>query len=136
MRLVEQWERLLDGLPEGWGRIRVVLTAVDARRAARVAGLLAPLYAGRTANEVRFTCARSGQGPRPEVVQRLLRRVDREGLRGTLEVADVEAANVDDRAEALAEAPAARPSLAATWASEVDALPPAPPIDLIHDQTS
>ena len=125
MRLVEQWQRLVDGLPEGWTAVRVVLTAVDERRAARIAGLLAPLYAGRMGTEVRFTCGRTGQGARPDTVRRLLRGVDREGLTGTLEASDVLGARLDDEEErALADDPVARRSLGATWAAEVEGLPP------------
>jgi hypothetical protein len=118
VRLVEQWRRIVSELPEGWGDARLLLTVDDEGRAARSAGLLAPLQAGRSGNQVRFFCARVGPGPRPDTVERLLRRLDRERITGTLERAAV--------SEAAKEAarPEERPALAPSWDAALQGLPP------------
>ncbi len=118
VRLVEQWRRIVSELPEGWSEARLLLTVDDEGRAARAAGLLAPLHAGRSGSAVRFFCARVGPGPRPDTVERLLRRLDRERITGTLErVAVSEAAEETAR-------PEERPALAPSWDAELQRLPP------------
>ena len=118
MRLGEQWRAIERELPPDWGEARLLLTADDERSAARAAALLAPLHAGRRRAEVRFTTARSGPGARPDTVRRLLRRLDAEGIAGTLELAAV------SEASEAAPAEVERASLAASWQAEVDGLPP------------
>ena len=121
MALVEQWRRIEAELPSDWAAVRLLLTADDETAAARAAGLLAPLYAGRSGREVRFSCARRGPGPRPDTLRRLLWRVDRERIRGRLEAAEVrEQAEESEPAAAVAE----RLSLASAWEAALATLPP------------
>jgi hypothetical protein len=117
VRLVEQWGGIFERLPEGWGDAQLLLTVDDEGRAARAAGQLAPLQAGRSGRAVRFFCARRGPGPRPDRVERLLRRLDAEGIGGTLEVVAL-----GEVAEAPS--PTEHPSLAAAWAAQLETLPP------------
>ena len=117
MRLVEQWRAIVQELPDSWGDAQLLLTVEDERRAGRAAGLLAPLQAGRSGARVRFFCARRGPGPRPDTVERLLRRLDAEGIGGTLEPVAV--------GEVPADAPRAEHrSLAAAWDAQLETLPP------------
>jgi hypothetical protein len=118
VRLVEQWRRIEAELPADWAAARVLLTLADERRAARAAGLLAPLYAGRSGGEVRFSCARRGLGPRPDTVRRLLWGLDRERIAGTLAVVEIQ--EVEEEPRTADE----RPSLAAVWEATQAALPP------------
>jgi len=119
VRLGEQWRAIERELPSAWGEARLLLTTDDDREAARAAALLAPAHAGRRGGEVRFTTARSGAGARPDTVRRLLRRLDMEAIAGTLELVAVSEADA-----AAAPVEAERASLAASWRTQVDALPP------------
>jgi hypothetical protein len=116
MRLVEQWRKIEADLPENWADARLLLRLADPTRRDRAAALLAPLNAGRVSGGLRFYCARRGSGPLPETMERLLERLDREGIEGTLELIS----------SGEAEAPRAteRVTLAATWDAAVGALPP------------
>src|SRR5438128_6459913 len=86
MALVEQWRRIEGQLPDDWADARLELRVADAARGDRAAALLAPLNPGRLDHSVRFYTARRGAGPAPELVRRLLSRLDEEGLEGTLEL--------------------------------------------------
>lgn len=115
MSVVEQWERIARGLPEDWGDARLALALEDDARVARAAALLGPLNPGRRGRELRFFTARRGVGFGPDQLRRLLRRLDEEGLGGTLELL---------ASDAPAAAPAvSRPSLAGSWDELVAALP-------------
>src|ERR687885_299378 len=85
MALVDQWREIQAGLPEDWSdaRLRLRLDNTDCDRAA---ALLGPVNPGRGRSEVRFYAARRGAGPSRELVRRLLRRLDQEGIGGTLEL--------------------------------------------------
>jgi hypothetical protein len=86
VRLVAQWAEIRAGLPDVLGDVTLRLRLRDEGQAARASALLAPLLAGRSGTEVRFTCSGS-VGPRSEeIVRRLLDRLDREGLWGELEL--------------------------------------------------
>ncbi len=115
VRLVEQWERIERGLPEGWGDARLALTLADESRVGRAAALLGPLNPGRRGRELRFYTARRGAGFGPEHLRRLLRRLDEEGIGGSLELVG---AGVP-----AAEPAAARRSLVDEWDEQVAALP-------------
>jgi hypothetical protein len=114
--VVEQWERIARGLPEDWGDARLALALEDEARVARAAVLLGPLNPGRRGRELRFFTARRGAGSRPDQLSRLLRRVDEEGLGGTLEL-------VASDAPAAASPAVSRPSLAGSWDELLTALP-------------
>ncbi len=117
MGLVDQWRAIESGLPDTWADARLLLRIDDAERADRAAALLAPLNAGRVSAGLRFYTARRGSGPLPELMTRLLARLDAEGIDGNLELVG------SGEAEAPP-APVARRMLAETWDAEVAALPP------------
>ena len=115
MKLVRQWREIERSLPENWGDARFRLTVDDEDKAGRAAVLLAPINPGRRGQTVRFHTARGGAGPSPDTVERLLRRLDEERVRGTLELVGT------DEAEAQPEV--SRGSLAEAWDAALEALP-------------
>jgi hypothetical protein len=120
VRLAAQWAEIRAGLPAELGEATLRLRLRDETQAARASALLAPLLAGRSGNEVRFTC--SGRvGPRSEeLVRRLLDRLDREGVWGELELG----AHSDAPAPEVAQEADAEPPLAQQWEDALAALPP------------
>lgn len=86
MALVDQWQAIAQGLPEGWGEARLRLTVRDEAEAARAAALLAAANPSRHAKVIWVYVARVGGGAVPDLVVRLLRRIDREGIEGSLEL--------------------------------------------------
>jgi hypothetical protein len=112
-----QYEDLESRLPDDWTDARLVLNVDDTAQAARAAALLTPFAPGRVGNEVRFSVPRHG-GKRDQA-RRLLARIDREGIRGTLEL--VTAAS--STPEPLEEPRAAWSSAASAWGAEVARLP-------------
>jgi len=105
------------GLPEDWAEARLLLRVPDPARADRAAELLGPLNAGRAAEGLTFSCARRGAGPLPDLMARLLSRLDAEGIKGELELVSTSTAQP-------APAAAPRPRLAEEWDAAVAALPP------------
>jgi hypothetical protein len=116
VRVVDQWREIERSLPDNWGDARVRLTIADARKADRAASLLGPINPGRRGNAIHLTVARRGGGPSPNIVGRLLARLDGEGIRGELELVG------SDVAEARREV--IRPRLADAWDEALVALPP------------
>jgi hypothetical protein len=115
--LVDQWQAIERGLPEGWGDVRLRLTVAEDSDPERAAALLGPATPGRHGREISFYSARRGAGPSPELVNRLLRRLDQEGISGDLELVG------SDRPPA-AEAGVARwRAFASAWDAEIAALP-------------
>jgi hypothetical protein len=114
--LVDQWRAILGGLPEGWGDARLRLTVENAGDCERAAALLGPVNAGRHGKVVSFYAARRGGGPAPELVRRLLTRLDAERIYANLELAGVGEA-------AAATAARRRPALPEQWDTAVSALP-------------
>jgi hypothetical protein len=112
-----QYEDLESGLPEDWTDARLVLKVDDPAQAARAAALLTPFAPGRVGSEVRFSVPR--HGGRRDQARRLLARIDREGIRGTLELVTA-ASGVAAPAE---EPRAAWPPPAVAWDAEVARLP-------------
>jgi hypothetical protein len=86
MRLVDQWREIQSGLPDDWGRAHLRLTLEDEADSTRTAAVLAPVNAARRGNVLNFYAARGESTALPELVTRLLQRLDREGIRGRLEV--------------------------------------------------
>jgi len=116
MALVDQWRAIERGLPEGWGEARLRLTVQDEAEAARAAALLGPANPARRGKVIWFYVSRVGGGPVPDLVVRLLGRVDGAGIQGALELVDV--------TEAAAQAPARRrPTLVEQWDSLLAELP-------------
>jgi hypothetical protein len=115
MALVDQWRVIEESLPEGWGSARLRLIVNDRSKAERAAALLGSANPGRYGSFVSFDVARRGDGPSPNLVRRLLARLDAEGFAGSLD-----AVRVEEEASATA-APQRR--LAGQWQSLVDGLP-------------
>ena len=86
LRLVEQFNELERGLEEGWTELSLQLTLENEKRAERTAALLSPANPGRFGAKIRFTVNRGGRGVGPEAVRRLLKRLDKERVDGTLEL--------------------------------------------------
>ena len=115
--LVDQWLEILRALPENWADARLRLT-VEGEGAVRAGGILAPLNPARRATQVRFYVTRRGSGASPNLVQRLLARIDQERITGTLElVGSGESAAIDDVV-------VPRATLVASWDAAIAALPP------------
>jgi hypothetical protein len=112
--LVAGFRALLRELPDDWADARFALKMSDPERAARAAGLLGGIGAGRHNDTVRFTAQR-GSGHGPDVVARALGRVDAARLTGELELVS------SGSAEPVTEL--RRPTLAAAWDAAVGDLP-------------
>ncbi len=114
--LVDQWQAIEQGLPEGWGEARLRLTVRDEAEAARTAGLLGPATPARHGKVIWFYVSRVGGGAVPDQILRLLGRLDGEGIEGGLELVDV--------TEAAAQVPARPPAtLVEQWDSLLAELP-------------
>jgi hypothetical protein len=114
--LVDQWRAIERDLPDGWGDARLRLTAAEEGQCDRAAALLGPAAPGRHGRVISFFAARRGAGPSPDLVERLLRRLDREGVEGELELVGSDAA-------AEAPPPGERVSFVSGWEAELAALP-------------
>jgi hypothetical protein len=117
VRLADQWREIERQLPAGWSDARLVLRVDEPTTAEQTAALLAPLLAGRSGDEIRFHTAHRGVGPSPDAVRRLLRRLDREGTRGELELVSVS----EPEPGAM---PIERPRIAEAWDTASAQLPP------------
>ena len=115
MSLVDQWQAIERGLPEGWGNARLRLTAAEEGQCERAAALLGPATPGRHRRVLSFFAARRGAGPSPDLVVRLLQRLDREGIEG-----DLELVGSDVSEAAAATAPS---TFVEAWERELAALP-------------
>jgi hypothetical protein len=116
VRVADQFRELESGLPADWVDARLVLVVDDAARAERAAALLAPLGPGKVANRIQLTVSR--QGGALERLRRLLARIDKERIRGRLELVTYSAAVVEP-----GETRASWPALEEAWLSAVAALP-------------
>jgi hypothetical protein len=117
VRLADQFRELESQLPADWADARLVLVVDDAARSERAAALLAPLGPGKVGNRIQLTVPR--RGGHVERLRRLLKRIDRDRIRGRLELVTYSAA----LAEPAPEARASWPPLEETWLSAVAALP-------------
>ncbi len=111
MALADQFRQMLSELPPDWPSAELALTVADPAKAARAAALLGPLAPGRSGATIRFGCLRTGT----DNVAKLLGKLDRERIAGTLEL---EATAVPAAVEEVEEVP-----LAEAWADELAALP-------------
>jgi hypothetical protein len=115
--LVDQWNEIVGGLPERWGDARLRLTLDEPTRADQAAALLGPAQPYRSGRqELRFFASRGGAAPSADALRRLLQRLDRERIRGRLELVSSEAAAVPAEVE--------RATLAESWAAQLERLPP------------
>jgi hypothetical protein len=117
VRLGDRWREIERGLPRDWTDARLLLRVNDPAEAERAAAKLTPLMPGRSGSEIRFYTARRGAGASPDAVGRALRAVDREGIRGELEL--VSSAQPETGVLAIE-----RASLAEAWDVAVATLPP------------
>jgi hypothetical protein len=117
--LVDQWRAVDQSLPDGWGDARLRLTVAEEGRCERAAALLGPATPGRHGRVISFFAARRGAGPSPDFVERLLRRLDREGIEGALELVGTDAATDAADEPAAVEAP----TFVAGWEAGLAALP-------------
>jgi hypothetical protein len=92
LRLVEQFNELERGLADEWAELRLRLTVEEESRAERAAAMLAPANPGRLGKVIRLTVDRRGPGIAPEALRRLLKRLDEEGIAGTLELQSIQKA--------------------------------------------
>jgi hypothetical protein len=86
MRLAEQWQEIERGLPEDWRSARLSLSIAEEADPARAALILASLAPGRSGSGFRLEVspARNPAG--------IFARLDREGIRGRLDVIGTESA--------------------------------------------
>ena len=84
MSVAEQYRELESRLPADWADARFVLNVDDASRAERAASMLTAFQPGRVGGQVRFSVPRRG-GQR-EQARRMMERIDREGIKGELEL--------------------------------------------------
>jgi hypothetical protein len=113
--LVGQWREILRGLPEEWADARFRLAVEDEGACDRAAAVLAPLNPGRGERVLGFYTARRGAGHSPDVVERRLRQLDQERIKGELELVGT--------GEAAPQEDVHRPTLAATWDAALAGLP-------------
>jgi hypothetical protein len=116
MRLVDQWRQTAAELPSGWADAQLALTVPNDARRGTAAALLGPATPGLVGEELRLTVSRSGRGIGPDQLRKLLGKIDRERIRGTLRVLET--------AAALPRPEAPRALLADAWEQAAAALPP------------
>jgi hypothetical protein len=123
MALAERADEILRGLPRDWSHARIEVTVEDPEKADRAGLILAPATPGRAGATFRIHVYNGTEGlaPTPEIVLRVLRRLDDEGIRGRIRLAASEerAADASPRTRA-----APRKTLAAQWDELLDRLPP------------
>jgi hypothetical protein len=115
LRLVDQYSEIERELPEGWAEARLLLTVADDARCHRAAALLGPANPGRLGKKIRFNVARRGAAVGPEAIRRLLKRLDDEGVDGTLELLAAQGAPVEELRK--------RESLRLAWERALASLP-------------
>jgi hypothetical protein len=115
MGLVDQWNGVESALDPKWRDARLELAVDDDAHIGRAAALLGPSSPGRMGSVVRFTVGRGGAFVGPEAVRRMLKRIDDEGIAGTLTLVSSDAA--------APEPAISRASLAAEWDAAIAVLP-------------
>jgi hypothetical protein len=122
VRLAAQWSEIQSQLGRGWETASLVLTVDDPADAERAAVLLGPAAPVRHGEELRLEVARRprAMATSPDALARVLARLDRDGVRGSLAVAGSEQAEAEPESVA---APAEPVGLAAEWRALVEALP-------------
>lgn len=114
---------MLRGLPRGWERARIELSVEEEDEADRASLILAPATPGRSGSTFTVYVHRGTQrlAPTPELVRRVVARLDTEGIRGRVRLAGHEDAT---ETPMPAEAPEDHGSLAGSWDALVHRLPP------------
>src|SRR5207247_2074572 len=114
--LVGQWKRIQAGLPDDWVVAELRLEVRSERAAERAAALLGPVQPFRPEPTVlRFSSARGGTGLSPDLITRLLRRLDQTRIMGELKL--------DGSQVAPTRAVSAASSLAESWGAALAGLP-------------
>jgi hypothetical protein len=117
MGLVAQWRAIASGLPDAWTDARLRVVPLRPADTGRVAALLGPLAPGHSGDELYVQVFSSGASG-PAVFERLLARVDAEGIPAALELAaEAEAGPVETATDVTAI------PLADQWDRLVAALP-------------
>ena len=119
MRAVDQWQVVESNLPKDWEEARLAFAPEDPGQVGAAAGVLGPLGAGRTGNEIRVQVANTAAGG-PESLKNLLRALDRKRVWGTLRLVDARTA----AAPPIGAPVSRRTSLADAWDAALAALPP------------
>jgi hypothetical protein len=122
--LAERFDEMLQGLPRGWTLAHVDLTLEEPAEADRAALILAPATPGRSGGSFYFYVHGGAEGlaPTPEIVRRVLGRLDDEGIRGRLKLVSQEAAPSGPPAQ-RPERERRRHTLAAQWDELLQRLP-------------
>ena len=115
MSVAEQWNAVENGLDPRWRDARLMLTLDDESRAERALALLGPTGPGRTGRDIRFFATTTGSGIGPEAIRRLVRRLDAEGITGTLTLVASGGAPPEQEIS--------RPKLSDAWDAALAALP-------------
>ena len=123
MALANRVEEMLRGLPRGWERARIELSVEEEDEADRAALILAPATPGRSGTifTVYVHGGTRGLAPTPELVRRVVARLDTEDIRARVRLVGHEDAGT---APAAPGPPAPRGSLAESWDALVRRLPP------------
>jgi hypothetical protein len=118
VRLAEQWSDIQGSLPQGWRSVALSLELNDPAEADRAALVLGPAAPVRDGARFRLEAVReaAGVGVGAELLRRVLRRLDEDGVAGRLEVQTMDA---EERADVRADGG----SLAGQWRTLVEALP-------------
>ena len=114
MALVDQWNEIEQRLDPRWMDARLLLRIDDESRAERALALLGPAGPGRSGREIRFYVERLG-AIGPEAIRRMLRRVDADGVAGTLSLVSTD--------DAPPERVVLQPTLAGAWDAVLVTLP-------------
>jgi hypothetical protein len=122
MALAERADEMLRGLPRDWSRARIELTVEEPEQVDRAALILAPATPGRAGATFRLHVYGGSEAlaPTPEMLRRVLRRLDAEGIRGRIKLGGHE-----ERTTALPTRArtAERTALAAQWNALLERLP-------------
>jgi hypothetical protein len=113
--LVGQWRAIEGSLPAGWDDARLRLTLSFTADCDRAAALLGPANPGRHGKVISFHATRRGTGPSPQLVRRLLARLDAERIRSYLELVGSSEATATEQIEPQRFVPA--------WDAQLAALP-------------
>jgi hypothetical protein len=115
VQLVDQFNEVERGFPDDWAEARLSLTVDEDEQRHRAAALLGPVNPGRSGNRILFAVARRGEGASPELMRRMIRRLDDAGTIGDIKLVGVhEAPHVELPPE---------PSLRNAWKRALAGLP-------------
>src|SRR5437660_1793156 len=90
LNLVDQFNAIVREVGDDWAQLRLEFAVADGRRRGRAAALLGPANPGLSRDKIRFAVVQRGAGIGTEAARRLLRRLVREGIDGTVELRAVE----------------------------------------------